>query len=411
MSVERGLGEDPNRVDAVVETGKRNDEFAFLLDLNRFRKKRFLGEGGFGRVYHITVKYASSATQTSELVDYAVKRSIPSFDVANGGVDEALRLLHVWNEWIYLSKITQRHLIRGIAFRSTPEIPAPVRAKMTSLCAISRPSDDFVVHKVSELRSLMLRCMPAERITVWLLMEYFPSISLFEFMNSSEITYPIFARISAQALLGVHEMHELNVVHNDIKPENFLVERKRLLVKVCDFGGMAQIKHQPIKWSTTWQFRAPERKIRGSMGTFKSDIFSLGKTFAEFASYIVWKTGEESTKALLRQMLAEMVDDRPDQRPDTSTIMEKYKEVFEPAVRFEMLEDEALTEATNVCEKYRLRASFSSGQSLLRTLHRSDEVPMTMSAEDPDLASGELMIPDDMTCFDGITTWWHDCCE
>ena len=91
----------------------------------------------------------------------------------------------------------------------------------------------------------------------------------------------ISAKIFIKILETVKIMHENNVIHGDIKPENVLLD-KNFNVKLIDFGFSSIIKDKNnsfiniVEGSDTYS--APERKkasIAGYDG-IKSDIFSLG---------------------------------------------------------------------------------------------------------------------------------------
>ncbi|WP_287601625.1 bifunctional protein-serine/threonine kinase/phosphatase [Thiothrix sp.] len=84
-----------------------------------------------------------------------------------------------------------------------------------------------------------------------------------------------------QIARGLRVMHRLEMIHQDLKPDNVLVDRHNTL-KIIDFGstriaGLAEIKsvlqHNAIVG--TANYSAPEY-FRGESGTNRSDIFALG---------------------------------------------------------------------------------------------------------------------------------------
>lgn len=84
-----------------------------------------------------------------------------------------------------------------------------------------------------------------------------------------------------QITRGLRAMHHLEMIHQDLKPDNILLDEFNTL-KIIDFGstkiaGLAEIKtvieHNQIVG--TANYSAPEY-FRGDTGTNRSDIFSLG---------------------------------------------------------------------------------------------------------------------------------------
>jgi serine/threonine-protein kinase len=91
--------------------------------------------------------------------------------------------------------------------------------------------------------------------------------------------------VACQVLAGLHEAHSQGVIHQDIKPDNVLVERLRTggdLVKIADFG-IARLREEeqtkadraaPVICGTP-EYMAPEQ-IRGLPVDARSDVYSAG---------------------------------------------------------------------------------------------------------------------------------------
>ncbi|MFA7316913.1 MAG: bifunctional protein-serine/threonine kinase/phosphatase [Sulfuricella sp.] len=84
-----------------------------------------------------------------------------------------------------------------------------------------------------------------------------------------------------QIARGLRAMHRMEMIHQDLKPDNILIDRNNTL-KIIDFGstriaGLAEIQsaleHNHI--AGTASYSAPEY-FRGEPGSDRSDIFSLG---------------------------------------------------------------------------------------------------------------------------------------
>jgi len=84
-----------------------------------------------------------------------------------------------------------------------------------------------------------------------------------------------------QIARGLRAMHRMEMIHQDLKPDNILIDRNNTL-KIIDFGstriaGLAEtqsvLEHKHIVGTASYS--APEY-FRGEQGTNRSDIFSLG---------------------------------------------------------------------------------------------------------------------------------------
>ncbi|MDO8893241.1 MAG: bifunctional protein-serine/threonine kinase/phosphatase [Sulfurimicrobium sp.] len=84
-----------------------------------------------------------------------------------------------------------------------------------------------------------------------------------------------------QIARGLRAMHRMEMIHQDLKPDNILIDRNNTL-KIIDFGstriaGLAETHRvlEPKHIAGTASYSAPEY-FRGEQGTSRSDIFSLG---------------------------------------------------------------------------------------------------------------------------------------
>lgn len=84
-----------------------------------------------------------------------------------------------------------------------------------------------------------------------------------------------------QIARGLRAMHRLEMIHQDLKPDNILIDRNNTL-KIIDFGstriaGLMEIQSvlQHNQIVGTANYSAPEY-FQGARGTNRSDIFSLG---------------------------------------------------------------------------------------------------------------------------------------
>lgn len=113
-------------------------------------------------------------------------------------------------------------------------------------------------------------------------MEYIEGQTLRQWMLDNPM--PGMSRIRAiveQIVRGVRVMHRMEMIHQDLKPDNILIDNHNT-VKVFDFGstriaGLAEtqtvLEHNRIVGTASYS--APEY-FKGERGTNRADIFSLG---------------------------------------------------------------------------------------------------------------------------------------
>lgn len=127
---------------------------------------------------------------------------------------------------------------------------------------------------------------------VLVLMELCPNNSLLEYMNArirTKLTEKEILKIMMDITLGLYEMHKIKLIHRDVKIENVLIDAKHVF-KLCDFGSVSvpirppkdqrefQLLSHDILYQTTPQYRAPEMVdlYRAQPIDEKSDIWALG---------------------------------------------------------------------------------------------------------------------------------------
>lgn len=96
-----------------------------------------------------------------------------------------------------------------------------------------------------------------------------------------------------EVALGLQYLHDLTIVHNDLKCDNFLVGAD-LKVKITDFGLSCIANTTEIQVDLTklgaQQWKAPEY-LRGERSTLASDVYSLGMCILEAATRMLpWGT-------------------------------------------------------------------------------------------------------------------------
>src|SRR5690606_14260534 len=90
--------------------------------------------------------------------------------------------------------------------------------------------------------------------------------------------WPTIARVGAEVCLALEHAHSFEVLHNDIKPANLLVDGTGHIL-VTDFSTRRlddELPEQNERTAGTYRFMAPER-FTGT-GDVRSDLYSLGVT-------------------------------------------------------------------------------------------------------------------------------------
>jgi serine/threonine-protein kinase len=118
----------------------------------------------------------------------------------------------------------------------------------------------------------------------YLSMEFVGGMTLRELLDRrGKLPYGAALRIARQLCAGLEAVHEVGVLHRDIKPGNVMLEH-RGNAKLMDFGISAPARSQESTASSdlsgTPHYMAPEQ-IQGGQPDQRTDIYSLGIVFEE----------------------------------------------------------------------------------------------------------------------------------
>ncbi len=118
----------------------------------------------------------------------------------------------------------------------------------------------------------------------YLSMEYVSGMTLRELLDRrGKLPYGAALRIARQLCAGLQAVHEVGVLHRDIKPGNVMLEH-RGNAKLMDFGISRPARSQGDSTndnlSGTPHYMAPEQ-IQGGQPDVRTDIYSLGVVFEE----------------------------------------------------------------------------------------------------------------------------------
>ncbi|MDQ7016365.1 MAG: serine/threonine-protein kinase [Gammaproteobacteria bacterium] len=149
---------------------------------------------------------------------------------------------------------------------------------------IGRRIDDPHVFKVQKLEE--------ERSCLYYITEYIEGRSLAQWiLDNPEPNLSKIRDLTAQIIMGLRAFQRREMVHQDIKPENIMIDQHDN-IKIIDFGstqvaGLKEIYTPIQKQSSAMQgtanYIAPEL-FEGFEGSFRSDLYSLGVTIYEMLS-------------------------------------------------------------------------------------------------------------------------------
>lgn len=106
------------------------------------------------------------------------------------------------------------------------------------------------------------------------------------------------ASYSRQLLIALRFLKKLGVVHGDVKPDNILVNEKKNVLKLCDFGSAANVdESEPTPYMVSRFYRAPEI-ILGIPYQHSIDVWSAACTIFEMATGKIMFAGSSNNKML-----------------------------------------------------------------------------------------------------------------
>jgi serine/threonine protein kinase len=119
-----------------------------------------------------------------------------------------------------------------------------------------------------------------------IILEHFKGTTLKAIIPEKLGDYQWFLRVAMELAGILGELHQSNIVHQDIKPDNILINGDQ--VKITDFGISAEITHErreiynPDLIEGTLPYMSPEQTGRINRAIdYRTDLYSLGVTFFE----------------------------------------------------------------------------------------------------------------------------------
>lgn len=156
---------------------------------------------------------------------------------------------------------------------------------------------------------------PEERSRLYLVMEYVEGELLSaRIQRERQLRIAMALDFSLQMADVLAYLHDRNVVHRDLKPDNIMILPTGK-IKLMDFGIAFDASQRRITWSGLSQpvgtphYMAPEQ-IKGQRGSVRTDIYSLGVILYEMLTGKVPFTGRNVYAALQAKILKNPIPPR-----------------------------------------------------------------------------------------------------
>jgi serine/threonine protein kinase len=112
----------------------------------------------------------------------------------------------------------------------------------------------------------------------YLLMELVTGGDLYSKMKAAEhkrLAEPFVARCTRQLCFALKYLHDLHIIHRDVKPENVLLDESGENVKLCDFGWSCYTRKRETQLCGTLDYLSPELVLMRPYD-HNVDIWALG---------------------------------------------------------------------------------------------------------------------------------------
>ncbi|KAN0081479.1 hypothetical protein V8E55_009103 [Tylopilus felleus] len=127
--------------------------------------------------------------------------------------------------------------------------------------------------------------------------------------------------VALQLLEGVAFMHEHNVAHMDLKPQNVIIPLEGGRLSIIDFSVSIRVRSADARYSGvvgTEDYIAPEVR-KGSYKPMLADLWSCGRTLAELCACC----DHSGQRAQLLEIAGLLMNHDPEMRPRMSTLLEQ----------------------------------------------------------------------------------------
>lgn len=143
-------------------------------------------------------------------------------------------------------------------------------------------TESWVANRIQSPHIVRFLDPPQNRQCLYCLTEFIEGQTLREWMNDNPMPAPAVVRgMVRQVVSGLRALHRLEMVHQDLKPENLVIDQQGT-IKIIDLGAVRirGIEQIDVPWGHdarlgTESYAAPEC-LEGELATAASDRYSLG---------------------------------------------------------------------------------------------------------------------------------------
>lgn len=165
------------------------------------------------------------------------------------------------------------------------------------LIDVGKDGDPYIVREENDVPYIVMELM---------------QLSLADVLASGKLSLSRSLDACLQTARGLAAVHNIRVVHRDIKPQNILIDGDGKF-KVADFGiARAEVLPDLTKtgvWIGSGRYMSPEQIIDSKRVDARSDIYSLGVTLWEMLTGKAYELGQsaKSTRASIPEALERIV--------------------------------------------------------------------------------------------------------
>lgn len=171
----------------------------------------------------------------------------------------------------------------------TPVIIKTLKAEYPTLEEIARLRHEYQILHYLEIPGIIkpIELKPYEH-GLALILEDFGGQPLKQYLNSQKTNLINFLQIASQLAQILGELHQKQIIHKDIKPQNILIKPETRQIKLIDFSIATRLEKETLSISNpnyiegSLAYMSPEQTGRMNRSIdYRTDFYSLGITFYE----------------------------------------------------------------------------------------------------------------------------------
>lgn len=170
----------------------------------------------------------------------------------------------------------------------SPVIVKALKTEYPTIEEITRLKHEYKILKSLDIEGVIKLRDISDRLEMALILEDFGAQSLKIWLFDRLVDLRKFCQIGIQLASTLAELHQINIIHKDIKPHNILINATTEQVKIADFSIATRLERETQNLSSanllegTLAYMSPEQTGRMNRSIdYRSDFYSLGVTFYE----------------------------------------------------------------------------------------------------------------------------------